>query len=214
MAFKIIIILSLITFHSWNVINVCHGESNVDERGTLDGVYVKAIETYPNPKTQEFNFGVGLYPYNAYYSGFGLGGSFTYYFNKTWAWDIVNGMSFFSFDKDLISVLAEDFGVEPEQIERIKFLVGSNLKYVHSYGKLIFLKKFIRYYRSSFIFGVGLASTNERSYFTGNFGFDINFFVNDSFSVKFEACDSMALNGSSIASPNYIVVKIVTGISY
>src|SRR4051812_25283155 len=35
----------------------------------LDGVVIEAVETYPNPLDHELGLGVGLYPFNAYYSG-------------------------------------------------------------------------------------------------------------------------------------------------
>src|SRR4051794_36845015 len=57
----------------------------------LDGVVVEALETYRNPKTNQIGLNLGVWPFNAYYTGFSLTGAYTYFFDKTYAWEVAQG---------------------------------------------------------------------------------------------------------------------------
>jgi hypothetical protein len=43
----------------------------------LDGVNLEAVETYAEPRSNEINLGVGIYPFDAYYYGLSLNAGFT-----------------------------------------------------------------------------------------------------------------------------------------
>jgi outer membrane beta-barrel protein len=160
----------------------------------LDGVLIDAVETYINPKSSQLTFDLGFWPFNAYYTGFSLNVGYTKYFNKTIAWEVLNGSYLYSVDKNLTSQLAETYGVNPEQIERLNFALSSSLIYVHSYGKFIFLKEYIRYFRSGFLGGLGLLATNKKSDVAIGLGWRFEVYVNDSVSWKLELRDLIALN--------------------
>lgn len=180
----------------------------------IDGVTISALQRYPNPLANDVSFGITLYPFNAYYNAFALSMAYTRHLSQSWAWSIVDASLFFTTDKDLTTNLAEDFGVEPQVIERLDYLVSSNFHYIHSYGKLIFLKEYIRYYRSSLVFGAGMASTNQDTYVTANLGMNMEFYVNEVFSGKFEMLNHTTVTGESFASINFFTFRFVTSFSF
>src|ERR1700744_6478206 len=69
----------------------------------LDGVQIDAVQSYVNPKSQQIDFGLGVWPLDAYYSGFSLDASYSYYFNKTYAWEVLHADYLYTVDKGLTS---------------------------------------------------------------------------------------------------------------
>lgn len=165
----------------------------------LDGVQIEAIETYQNPKKRAVDYGLGIWPVNPYYNGFSLNLGYTHYFSKTYSWEVLNGDYVFTVDKGLTSELADRYSVNPESIERIRFILSSNLKYVHSYGKVIFLKEYIRYFRSSFLLGPALFATEKGEEAISTIGFNLGWrietFVDNDFSWKIEIRETYAFSG-------------------
>jgi len=159
----------------------------------LDGVTIEALETYRNPKSSQLTFDLSILPFNAYYTGFGINGGYIWIFDKTWAWEVLNGSYIYSVEKGLTSELAQNYAVAPERIERITFTAASNIQYYHSYGKFIFAKEYIRYFRSAFMLGVGGVQTNDKSYIAGSLGWKFEVFVNETFSWKLEVRDLITL---------------------
>ncbi len=155
----------------------------------LDGIMVEALETYRNPKTSQLSFDLSLWPFNAYYTGFGINAGYIYYLNKTWAWEVANISYVYSVEKGLTSDLAQNYYVNPVQIERMTYTMITNLEYYHSYGKFILAKEYIRYFRSAFLFGGGMVTTNKQSYIAGSLGLKFEVYVNDVFSWKIEVRD-------------------------
>ncbi|OFZ16218.1 MAG: hypothetical protein A2Z20_00235 [Bdellovibrionales bacterium RBG_16_40_8] len=178
---------------------VSYGDAEPPGVRPLDGVTVEAIEIYQNPKLQSVDFGLGIWPVNPYYNGFSLNAGYTRNFSKTYSWEVINGDYVFTIDKGLTSELAESFDVNPERIERINFLISSNLRYTHSYGKTIFLKEYIRYFRSAILAGPALLATQKGGSMNArvgiNFGWRVETFINDDFSWKFELRDTYAFGG-------------------
>lgn len=172
----------------------------------IDGVFVDVLETYPSPKKHEIGVGLGLYPLNAYYNALALDTAYTYRFSKTYGWEIVNCAFAYTIDKGLTSELAEDYQVEPQRIERLKYIVSSNLIYTHSYGKFIFLEEHIKYFRSSAVGGLGWVGTSEEGGVSLTLGWRFDVFVNNSFSWRIEIRDN-------IATSHYLTFNLGTGIS-
>ncbi len=173
---------------------------NLDSSGTfqpkyLDGVQVHAVETYLNPKNHELGFGLGLYPSDSYYTGFGVNVGYTYYINKNLAVEVPNLTYLFAVDSDLTSQLATTYGVTPEQIERTSLIMTANLILIHTYGKLVFLENYIRYFRSGLIMGLGLITTNIQSRFAVNLGIRFDAYISDSFSWRIELRNQVAVTG-------------------
>jgi hypothetical protein len=177
---------------------------------TLDGVFIEAVENYPNPHTQEVGLGLGMYPFKPYYYGFSLTGDYVKYFSSSLAWEIVNASIAFTVDTNLSSQLAQNYGVNPQSIERLKALFSSNAMYIFSHGKLLFLNSYIRYFRSVAIGGLGLVTTSASSQMAANVGIRFDAFVTDSFSWKLEIRDMMTFSGFE----NFAVVMLGTGFSF
>ena len=153
----------------------------------LDGVNVEAVQTYKNPKSQQIFFGLGLWPLDPYYNGLSVDLTYTRYLNKTYSWDVASLDYVYAVDSGLTSELADKYSVQPQSIERLNFVLSSDLNYTFAYGKTIFLTKYIRYFRSSLLAGPGLVITNQESTVGLDMGWRLETFVNDSFSWRVEA---------------------------
>ena len=177
----------------------------------LDGVLIEALETYKNPKSNEVAFGLGLYPFDPFFNGFAFGLGYTHYFNKEFAWEVVQGQYVYAVQGDLSSQLAETYAVNPDQLETMDFAGSTNLHYIHSYGKLVFMEDYIEYFRSGVLGGVGFVNTNERFMVALSLGAKVEFFVNDTFSWKVEVRDLMTFDGGV---ENFVSFNIGTGINF
>ena len=158
----------------------------------LDGISIEAVETYRNPKTQQVDVGLALLPLDPYYNGFAIDLGYRRYFGKTFSWQIANLDYIYSVNKDLTSQLAEKYGVQPKRIERLQLLVSSNVEYVVAYGKFVFRKSYIRYFRSALAAGPAFAISTERSTVGLNLGFRFETFVNEDFSWTLQLRDVYA----------------------
>ena len=180
----------------------------------LDGVMIKAVETYPNPKSSELSFGVGLFPFNTYYNGFSVHAGYSHHFNKKWAWEILNAHYVYATNTDVTSQLAEKHKVNPEEeIEKLEFVASSNGIYTHSYGKFVSFEEHIRYFRTSFVFGLGYLNTNEKGSITINIGEQFEVYINDSFSWKIEVRDYLTVEEDGSVE-NTVAFSLITGFSF
>jgi outer membrane beta-barrel protein len=178
----------------------------------LDGVNIEAVETYQNPKGNQIDVGLGFWPLNPYFNGVSLDAGYNMIFNRTYTWEIVRASYIYTVDKGLTSELADDYGVDPKtQIERPSLIVSSDFKYTIAYGKFVFFKENIRYFRSQLIGGIAEATTNKRQTFGGDVGWGFETFVNDYFSWKFELRDYMATIGSTT---NNLIISLGTGYAF
>ena len=151
----------------------------------LDGSPVEAVETYLNPKTQQLDFGASVFPLDPYYNGFGLSFAYNYFFSKNSAWQAVALDYIFGVDKGLRSKLASQYGVQPDRIEQLNMIIASNYEYIPAYGKFVFLKDYIRYFRSAILVGPAFAVSNQESSIGANVGWRFEAFVNSTFSAHF-----------------------------
>lgn len=181
------------------------------EKRPLDGVFIEAVETYPNQKSNHFGLGLGLYPFNAYYSGITLNTSFQFQLSRAFSWEILNASLAYTFDKGLTTELADRFAVNPEVIERMQFMVSSNILYNHSNGKFVFLDDSIHYFRSSVITGLGLVKTSQTSSLVVNLGARLEVFTRPSFAWYFDIRDSVA---ASSKLTQYITFTIGSILSF
>ena len=178
----------------------------------LDGVRIEALETYQNPKNNQIDFGLGVWPLNPYFNGFSVDLGYNQVFNRSYAWEILRASYVYTVDKGLTSELADDYRVDPKtQIERPDFVLSTDLKYVLAYGKFIFFKKYIRYFRSQVIAGPAYIHTNKKQEFGGDLGWGFEAYVNESFSWKFEIRDYIASVGST---DNNVLFSIGTGYAF
>lgn len=177
---------------------------------SLDGVNIEAVENYPNTKSHELGLGIGFYPFKPYYYGFSIMGDYVYYFDKMYAWEILNAGYAFTTATNLTTQLADKYGVRPESIEKLSAVFSSNFLIAHTHGKLLFLNDFIRYFRSFILLGGGLVMTSQQSQAAASLGLRFDAFVNDSFSWKLEIRDMITFSGLE----NYVAITLGTGISF
>lgn len=162
----------------------------------LDGVKIEALEVYRNPLPTQLSFGVSIWPLNAYYNGLSVDLGYTRYFNKTWALEL-RGSYVYTIDKGLSSELADDYHVDPKKIERLNLVATPTLQYVLLYGKYIFFKEHIRYFRSQLIAGPAIVLTNQRTTIGAQVGIGMETYVNEYFSWKFDIRDTIASGGDN-----------------
>jgi hypothetical protein len=176
----------------------------------LDGIEIKAVEEYPTIKANEFTTGFTSLPFDPYYYGFGLNLGYTRYFNKDWGWQVVDAIMIFGTEKPLTTGLVEDPDVRaaPSTIEKAKFIVSTNLKYVLSYGKSIFFDRYIRLTRTEAIFGVGALNSSEKTYLTINLGIQLDFVMSENFSWKFEFVNYYPLGKTDVALLDYTALTL------
>jgi outer membrane beta-barrel protein len=176
----------------------------------LDGVSIEAVETYQNPKAHQLSLGIGIYPFDAYYTGLNLRAGYTQHLSQSFAWQIFEAAYFFPFQTSLTTQLASNFGVSPKQIETLNYIISTNAMYFFTYGKFIFLKDTIRYFRSSGLLGAGVLGTNMQTNFAANVGFAMEVFMSDSFSWKFSVRDSMTVPSFN----QFVVFSLESGFSF
>lgn len=173
----------------------------------LDGVEIKAIEEYPSIKSNEMTVGFTALPFDPYYYGYALNLGYNRYFNKHWGWQVLDGMFIFGAEKPLTTGLV-DQGIAPEVIEKAKFLLSSNVKYVLSYGKSIFFDKYIRLTRTELIMGTGGLITSEKTYVTVNLGIELDFVMSEKFSWKFDFINYFPPGKSDVAFFDYATIGL------
>ena len=148
----------------------------------LDGVYMEAVETYLLPKKNQLGLGVGYWPTNAFYDGFGVNLSLQNQISRRWAWEVLKGTFLMTVDKSLTNNLAENFGVAPREIERINYVAQTSLVHYGAYGKFIFKNEFVRYFRMGLTFGAGMIGYDERSEFVPTLGAKMEVYGSNRFS--------------------------------
>jgi len=185
-------------------------EKGLYEPKPLDGVVIEAVEDYPNPLGNKLGLGVGLYPFNGYYTGLIFNGLYQHNFSHVFSWEMVNANYAFSFDKGLTTELADRFSVNPKKIDRLKFLISSNVFFTFMNGKLIFLNDFIRYFRGSFGLGVGFVQTSLKNSISGNFGFRFETFLSQSFAWHLDVRDHLTIGGYD----HYVTFVMGAGLAF
>ena len=158
----------------------------------LDGVTIEAVESYPNPRSNEMGLGIGLYPFNPYYTAVLINANYLFNLSRLMQWEIVNASYAYTFDKGLTTELADRFNVNPKVIDRMQMMISSNVLFSHSNGKFVYRGEHIRYFRSSALVGLGLVSTSQRNNIVGNFGVRFEVFTGEAFSWRFDIRDSLA----------------------
>jgi outer membrane beta-barrel protein len=158
----------------------------------LDGVYVRAVENQLNPRTNRVAFDLGVWPLQPYYNGFSLNFSYSHFFNKTYAWEILRFCYLYTVQTDLTAKLAEQYGVDKQKIERTAYVISSDVHWFFAYGKFLFFENNIRYFRSSLMAGPGLVSSNFSSKFGVDFGWSIETFFKEDFAWRLEIRDTIA----------------------
>lgn len=160
----------------------------------LDGVYVRAVENQLNPRTNRMAFDLGIWPLQPYYNGFSLNASYSHFFNKNYAWEVLRACYVYTVQTDLTSKLAENYGVNPQSIERTSYVLSSDLHWFFAYGKFLFFENNIRYFRSSLLLGPGLVVSNKASRFALDLGWSFETFIKENVAWRVELRDTVAFS--------------------
>ncbi len=176
----------------------------------MDGVPIEAVEGYKNPNTNEVGLTTGVFPFNPYYSGFAVSGSYTRYFSESLGWEVVHVTGSFNVQKNLTAELAEVYGVNPERIEKLSVILTTHAKWVFLYGKAALLKRVIQYYRASLLGGGGLVTTTVESRLGFSMGVAFDGYLGPSLSWKLEIRNFIAVPRVT----NFVSFGVGIGLSF
>lgn len=177
---------------------------------TLDGVTVEAVETYPFPSASSLGLGLGIYPINGYYSALLLNLNYLNRMSRNYAWEVLNVNYSFTFDKDLAVELADRYHVNPQRIDRLQFMVSTNVLRTLAYGKFVFMDKHIRYFQLSGLLGLGFAKSTLRNDYLVDFGLRAEVFTSEKFSWRLDARDGLTIQGFN----HFVTFMVSTGYAF
>jgi outer membrane beta-barrel protein len=185
------------------------------EPGSLDKVPIEALETYKNPQNHLFSVGGAIYPFDPYHFNFCVSAFYTYYFGRTWGWEILNGAYAFSVRKELMDQLAAEFGKSAEdRTEQIQYVISSNLSYTLLYGKNILFENYIRHYRMMLLFGPGVINTSQHEIApTANLGLRLEQFITDWASWTLDIRNTIAFTREDEEFENYLGFNLGLAVS-
>lgn len=139
----------------------------------------------------------GVFPINAFSKGLTVGGSFTYHFSNSWAWEVIQGAYVYKqIDTGLKTELLENFNVEPTDISAIDLLLSSNFVLKPFYGKLAVYNRRVIHLEVSIPLGIALARyTNPLSYLPGpSAGVLFRIFLSPHTSIRIDVRDHLLFN--------------------
>jgi outer membrane beta-barrel protein len=145
----------------------------------------------------ELRVEAGFLPINAFNKGLTVGGSFTYHFSNSWAWEIIRGAWVYKqLDTGLKTELLENFNVQPTDISALDFILSSDLVLKPFYGKLAVFNRRVIHMELSVPFGVALARyNNPQAYLPGpNLGLIFRIFVSPHISFCADVRDHVFFN--------------------
>lgn len=170
----------------------------------LDGVPIEAVETYPNLRDHMLGIGIGLYPFNAYYLGILINGSYLFNLSPTTSWEVLNVNYAYSVQNSLTTELADKGNVNPTTINRLELIVSTAAHFTILNGKFIIMKNNIRYFRGILITGMGLAKTNTAASIAPVLGARFETYSSDSFSWSFDLRNTISTRGFT----NYVTFTL------
>ncbi len=158
--------------------------------GRLDGTPVKALEVYRHSRRHALSLGYGIYPMNAYYTGFELSAGYSLFLSRNIYWEVIRANYVLTSDRDTTLELAENYNVSPSEVERLSMMYSTSGGWVLAYGKMLFLDEYLQYFRASLIGGVSQVFTTKTSATGVTVGAKIDFYANDTVSWALEARDT------------------------
>jgi outer membrane beta-barrel protein len=175
------------------------GVARAEDPGSLgeDVGRVSAIQNRKYKLEQELNVMVAFLPWDAFYKGIGLGGSYTYHFSDTIAWEVARAAYCFNFDTDLKTQLI-NLSTKPTNFEEVNFYVTSDLFYSPIYFKGVWLNSQLIYGEVYGEVGVGAFWTTDGVRGAPNLGIGGRLFLSKTFSLRFEVRDSVLIETSPV----------------
>jgi outer membrane beta-barrel protein len=174
--------------------------SNIAKADDSDEVATYAVQKRLFREGVELNASLGFLPLNAFFKGFTAGGSITYHFTTTWAWEIAQGQYVYAqTNTGLESQLLNNFGVQPSQLTTAQFLGSTNIVFTPFYGKLAGLNHSVSHIELFFPFGPALGRyENPGEFLYGlDIGLGIRWFLGTHVALRIEARDYLLTPGFS-----------------
>jgi outer membrane beta-barrel protein len=138
----------------------------------------------------ELTANVGILPLNAFDKGFVVGGAVTYHFTNLWAWEIAQGgYVVANIDTGLRTQLLNNFDVQPTELSRATFLVGSNVVFTPFYAKVAGLNRSIDHLEIFFPAGIAFAGYEDPTTYQGglDLGLGVRWYLGTHTSIRFDA---------------------------
>lgn len=176
--------------------------------GRIDAVPIQALETYANPKNHGLALGAGIFPLDPYFFAFGIHASYTYFFNSSLAWEMIDGSYAFTVRKNLSSELADKYNVRPETIERLEYVIASSLMVLPTYGKTVLFKSVLQNIRTGLLIGPGFYKTSLTSGPTVHLGAMFENYIDETFSWRLEIRDHIGLSDGK----NFFSINLGTAV--
>jgi outer membrane beta-barrel protein len=165
----------------------------------IEGVTIEALETYQVPKNNQMGIALGVFPFNSYFTGWALSAFYDYRINKSVTWEIINAAYVFSTATNLTTQLAQTYSVNPQTIEKLQYIASTDFLFTTTRGKLLFRDDFIRNFTYQLIVGLGLLNTTQTSEVFGSVGLGMEQVLSDTFTVRLEFRDMIAVDGRNFA---------------
>ena len=172
------------------------------EAGYGEGGRVYAVQKKGYQLKHELYGAVGVLPMDAFYKGITIGGGYTYHFSNNLAWEVFQVLFSNNIDTGLKGDLQDIFSVEPSAFREVKMLANSNIVFVPLYGKMSWLNRQVIQMELYLTGGPGIAQykeyvregasgygTENKYYFSANFGIGLRFFINEHFSARLDMRD-------------------------
>jgi outer membrane beta-barrel protein len=157
-----------------------------------DEVATYAVQKRVFREGLELNGSLGFLPLNAFNKGFTGGGSVTYHFTTTWAWEIAQAQYVFvQTDTGLQQQLLNNFDVSPSQLTTPQFLGSTNIVLTPFYGKLAGLNHSVSHIELFFPLGPAIGRyQNPGEWLYGlDLGLGIRWFLVPHVALRVEARD-------------------------
>lgn len=183
----------------------------------------KQVETYVVQERLfreglELSAGLGILPLNAFSKGIVVGGSITYHFTNTWAWEIAQGgYVVANADTGLKTQLLQNFDVQPTALSRATFLVGSNLMFTPFYAKVAGLNRTVDHLELFFPIGLAFAGYQDPTVYQlgPDIGIGLRWFLGPHTSIRFDARDYVFLPTSgSISVTNELLFSLGLSVAF
>ena len=180
-------------------------EAKVEE--DLDYGNVYAIQTRPYKMNHEFTLSLSFLPLDAFFKYFGVTGHYVFHFNDLWAWEAIHFTytQYTTINTGLKGELNK-LSATPTDTPRLNLIMDTNLMIKPFYGKIALLNNMVIYSETYFLIGVGTEKF-ETAWFPGfDFGVGMRVFLNNKFSLRFEAREYMYIQNGGVNSTIYLGV--------
>jgi outer membrane beta-barrel protein len=175
------------------------GAARAEDPGSLgeDVGKVSAIQNRKYHLDQELNAMVAFLPWDAFYKAIAVGGSYTFHFSDTIAWEVARAAYCFDFDTDLKKQL-ENLSTKPTNFEEVNFYLTSDIFFSPIYFKGVWLNSQLIYGEVYGEIGGGAFWTTDGVRAAPNLGLGARLWLSRTFSLRFEVRDSVLIETSPV----------------